>query len=178
MNVQLDNPLQQTGCASSSVQSVRSHRMRILIHVVSTAVFIIGSFSASAQITNSSTFHNEEQSVLAAEDEYVAAEVTRDEATLRRLVDDRFVFNSSKGTTTGKEELIQSVLKMAMVGQTLRERTVVIEGDIALIFGTADLRFEVPGKEDSVSSLRYTSTYVKRQGQWRMLALQMQKRDQ
>lgn len=115
---------------------------------------------------------------MAAEDEYVAAEVTRDETTLRRMIDDRFLFNSSKGMTTGKEELVQSILKMAMVGQTLRERSVLVEGDIALIFGTAELRFAVPGKEASVSTLRYTSTYVKRQGQWRMLALQMQQKVQ
>ena len=118
----------------------------------------------------------EEQRVLSAEDEYIAAEVKRDEAVLRRLVDDRFTNNSSRGTTAGKEDLIQAVLKMRMAGQTLRERSVLIEGDIALIFGTADLRFADPGKEDRVSSLRYTSTYVKRQGQWRMLALQMQPR--
>jgi hypothetical protein len=118
----------------------------------------------------------EEQRVLAVEDEYVVAEVTRDEAALRRLVDDRFVFNSSGGATSDKEAFIGSVLKMAMVGQTIRERTVLIEGDIALIFGTADLRLAVPGKDDSISVLRYTSTYVKRNGQWRMLALQMQPR--
>jgi len=151
--------------------------MRIMIHVVFISVFILGSISTSAQSIDDSISQTEEQIILAVEDEYVIAEVTRDEATLRRLIDERFVFNSSKGTTKGKEELIQSVLNMAMVGQTLRERSVVIEDDIALIFGTADLRFEVPGKELSVSSLRYTSTYVKRQGQWRMLALQMQKRD-
>ncbi|MBK7080549.1 MAG: nuclear transport factor 2 family protein [Betaproteobacteria bacterium] len=48
-------------------------------------------------------FKAEAMRVLAAEDEYVAAEVGRDEATLRRLVDDRFLFNTSRGTTTGKE---------------------------------------------------------------------------
>ncbi len=118
----------------------------------------------------------EEQRVLAVEDEYIAAEVARDEATLRRLVDDRFAFNSSKGTVTGKEDFIQTVLKLAMVGQKVRERSVLIEGDIALIFGTAELRFADPGKEESMENLRYTSTYVKREGQWRMLALQMQPR--
>jgi hypothetical protein len=46
---------------------------------------------------------SEEQRVLAVEDEYIAAEVSRDEAALRRLVDDRFAFNSSKGTITGKD---------------------------------------------------------------------------
>ncbi len=119
-----------------------------------------------------------EQQVLEAEDEYVAAEVNRDEAALWRLIDDRFVFNTSKGTTTGKEALIKSILGMNMVGQTVRERSVLIEGDIALVFGTADLRFALEDGAETISSLRYTSTYVNREGQWRMLALQMQRRSQ
>jgi len=123
-----------------------------------------------------SNSQDEERSVLAAEDEYVAAEVSRDEAALRRMVDDRFVFNSSNGRTSGKDELIAEVLKMAMIGQTIRERSVLIEGDIAIVFGTADLKFAGPDSTESLSSQRYTSTYVNRQGQWRMLALQMQKR--
>ena len=120
----------------------------------------------------------EDKRVLAAEDEYVAAEIARDEVSLRRLVDDRFAFNTSRGTTTGKEELIQGVLKMNMVGQTIRERSVLIEGNVALIFGTAELRFASPGKPETVSTLRYTSTFINRDGQWRMLALQMQQRAQ
>ncbi len=125
-------------------------------------------------MTDASPLQAEEPLVLAAEDEYIAAELNRDEAALRRLIDDRFVFNSSDGTTSGKEELIQSVLTMAMVGQTLTERSVLVAGDIAFIFGTADLRFANPGEPESVSSLRYTAAYVKRQGDWRMLTLQMQ----
>ena len=119
---------------------------------------------------------SEEQRVLAAEDEYVAAEVKRDEATLRRLVDDRFVLNSNNGSTSGKEELIRSILGMTMIGQTIRERTVLMEGDVAIIFGTADLHFLSAGGSETVTSLRYMSTYVNRDGQWRMLALQMQQR--
>ena len=123
-----------------------------------------------------SNSQDEERRVLAAEDEYVAAEVSRDEAALRRIVDDRFVFNSSNGRTSGKDELIAEVLKMAMIGQTIRERSVLVEGGIAIVFGTADLKFAGPDSTESLSSQRYTSTYVNRQGQWRMLALQMQKR--
>ena len=151
--------------------------MRAALLIVTLLVAILGSLAGCARHMNaSSEGQSEEQRVLAVEDEYVAAEVSRDEEALRRLVDDRFVFNSSGGTTSDKEELIQSVLKMSMVGQTLRERSVLVEGDIAFIFGTADLRFSGPGKPESVSSLRYTSTYVRRRGQWRMIALQMQER--
>ena len=63
-----------------------------------------------------------------------------------------------------------------MVDQSVRERSVLIEGNIAFVFGTADLRFAGPGKAESASTLRYTSTYVKRHGEWRLLALQMQER--
>jgi ketosteroid isomerase-like protein len=151
--------------------------MRTALIIGTFAISILVQHSGHAQsMTASSALQAEEQRVLANEDDYVLAEVNRDEATLRRMIDDRFVFNSSAGKTSNKEELIQNVLKMAMVGQTLRERSVLIEGDIAFIFGTADIRFAVPGKDGSVSSFRYTSTYVKRQGQWRMIALQMQQR--
>jgi hypothetical protein len=104
------------------------------------------------------------------------AVVSRDEAASRWMVDDRFAFNSSNGTTSGKDELIAGVRKMAMIGQTIRERSALIDGDIAIVFDTADLKFAGPGIAESLSSLRYTSTYVNRQGQWRMLALQIQKR--
>ena len=114
--------------------------------------------------------------VLAVEDAYVAAELARDEAALRRLVDDRFVFNSGSGTTSGKEALIESVLAMHMVGQTVSERSVLVEDHVALVFGTTDMRFAAPGEPATASRLRYTSTYVRREGAWRLLALQMQRR--
>jgi ketosteroid isomerase-like protein len=151
--------------------------MRSLILFATVAMIAcVGTAASARDVTATSTPQTEEQRVLAAEDEYAAAEVSRDEATLRRLLDDRFVYNSSRGTTSGKEELIREVLGMAMVGQTLRERTVLVEGDIAFIFGTADLRFAGPDRTETTSSLRYTSVYVNRQGLWRMLALQMQQR--
>jgi len=114
--------------------------------------------------------------VLAAEDAYVAAELARDEAALRKLVDDRFVFNSGRGTTTDKEALIESVLGMNMVGQTISERSVLVENGVALVFGTTELRFARPGEPETKSTLRYTSTFIRRDGAWRLLALQMQQR--
>lgn len=55
-------------------------------------------------MTATPTLDSEEQHVLATEDAYVAAEVSRDEAMLRKLIDDRFVFNSSRGTTLQMQE--------------------------------------------------------------------------
>lgn len=124
--------------------------------------------------SNSTVGQTEEERVLAAEDAYVAAEVSRDEAALRRLVDDRFVHNSGDGSTSTKEDLIRAVLNMNMTGQTISERSVLLDDDVAIIFGTTELRFEDPGAEPRSSKLRYTSVYAQRDGEWRMLALQMQ----
>ena len=138
---------------------------------------LLAPLKSSAQLmTLPSAQQVEELRVLATEDEYVAAEVSRNEVALRRLVDDNFRYNTSGGTTTDKEKLIQGLLKMNMVGQTTKERSVLLEGNVALVFGTAEIRFASPGKPESTSTLRYTATYINRQGQWRMLALQMQQR--
>lgn len=93
--------------------------MRIPNVVVSVAAAALaGLLTGCAQGITAPVAQTEEQRVLAVEDEYVAAEVSRDEATLRRIVDDRFTFNSSNGTTT------------------------LIEGDVALVFGTPALQMQ------------------------------------
>ena len=114
-----------------------------------------------------------EREILAAEDAYVAAEVARDEATLQRLVDERFTFNHSDGTTSGKAELIEGVMGMRMAGQEITDRTVIVEGDVGLIFGSCDIRFVADDGTETVGRYRYTSTYVKRGDEWKFLALQM-----
>lgn len=118
----------------------------------------------------------EQAAVIAAENDWIQAEINGDESALRRVIDDRFVFNSNDGTTAGKEELITNVLAWDMTGQTITERTVLVDGETAVIFGTTELRFASPDSEDVVSLLRYTSTYVKRDGQWRAIALHMERR--
>ena len=140
------------------------------------AVSLAGPVQSRAEVGGGPIVESEEQHVLDAEDAYVAAELSRDEAALRRIVDDRFVFNSSNGQTTGKEELIQALLEMAMTGQDVTERSVLIEGDVALVFGTTELRFASSDGNQRVSTQRYTATYVKRKDGWRLLALQMQQR--
>jgi Domain of unknown function (DUF4440) len=91
--------------------------MRNLIFIVAVAAAVFVSLDSFAQnIPTATKVRAEEQRVLSVEDEYVAAEVSRDEQALRRLVDDTFVYNSPDGTTSGKEELIQAILKLRMVG--------------------------------------------------------------
>ena len=117
------------------------------------------------------------QAVLAVEDAYVAAELGRDEQALRRIVDDQFAQNSRNGTTVGKEAFIASVLRLNMIGQTITERTVLALDDVAIVFGTTELRFASATDAPTVSRLRYTATYRSRDGTWRLLALHMSPRN-
>lgn len=150
--------------------------LRILIVLIGLASFLAGAGESRAEVDTGDSHASEEQRVLAVEDAYVAAELNRDEDALRRLVDERFVFNSASGTTSGKEKLIEGLLQMAMTGQKLTERSVLIEGDIGLVFGTTELRFASSDGKERASTQRYTATYVKREDGWRLLALQMQQR--
>lgn len=115
----------------------------------------------------------DEQQVIATESDWVQAEVHRDAAVLERVLDDRFLVNSSTGELSDKAAVIAEVLGWKMISQTITDRTVVVDGNTAIVFGTANFRFAVDGKDDEVSAGRYTTTYIKRDGRWRALALQM-----
>jgi ketosteroid isomerase-like protein len=145
---------------------------RFLILTILGGIVALSANGADLAMTTAQS-DEEGRRVLAVEDQWVAAEVSRDEATLRRVLDDRFVHNSSDGTTTGKEDMIRAILEMRMTGSTTSERTTLVDGDTAVVFGTAELRFASETGEDSVSRLRYTSIYINRGGEWRALALQM-----
>lgn len=128
---------------------------------------------AAAERRHESSVTAEEAAVLQVEDVWVQAELNNDESTLRRVLDDRFVANHNDGTTSDKENMIQSALNWNMTGQTITERTVLVDRNIAVIFGTTKLRFKSADGKESVSFLRYTTTYVKRKQGWRAIALHM-----
>jgi hypothetical protein len=123
------------------------------------------------------SFVNEEQKVLALEDEWLNAEIMRDEATLRRVIDDRYAVNHSNGTTTGKETAIARILESKLISATITERTILVDGDTAITFGTVNAVDPAEGTDTETSAWRYTLTYVKREGQWRALAFHISERD-
>lgn len=131
-------------------------------------------FSARAHADMpSSPALTDEQQVIATETEWVQAEVHRDAAVLQRVLDDRFMVNLSTGKLNDKTAVIADVLSWNMTSQTITDRTIVVDGDTAIVYGTANFRFAVEGKDDEVWAGRYTTTYIKRDSRWRALALQM-----
>ena len=117
-----------------------------------------------------------EQDVLTVEDLYVAAELGRDEDALRRVVHDRFTLNLAGGTTADKDGLIAAVLGMDMTGQTVTERSVVVEGDTAVVCGTAELHFGSGDAEPRAQLLRYTAIYIRSDERWQLFGLHMSPR--
>jgi len=79
------------------------------------------------------------------------------------------VATRSKTVSRQVHETPENSLNSCVIWPALRGRT-------ALAIGASDIRFAPKGKPEIVQSPRYTSTYVNRNGQWRMLALQIQQR--
>lgn len=118
----------------------------------------------------------EEQRVAALEDEWLAAEVAHDEPFLRRVMDDRYTVNRRNGTTRGKEEYISGILEGVMSSVWASERTVLVDGDTAVTFGTVNVVEPGMRADDPPWSARYTLVYVKRAGEWRALAFHSSER--
>jgi hypothetical protein len=149
-----------------------------LVGAISSVAFAVSCLATGAD-TNvpGATPQGEEQRVAALEDEWLDAEVKQDEATLRRVIGDRYTMNLSNGTTLGKEQYIAGILSDAMSSAWITERTVLVEGDTAVTFGTVNVVDPpVDGKESPPRSSRYTLVYVRRDGQWQALAFHIGKR--
>lgn len=149
-----------------------------LVGAVSIAAFAVPCVASGTDAdTTGATPQSEEQRVAALEDEWLEAEVRHDEATLRRVIGDRYTMNLSDGTTLGKEQYIADILSGAMASAWITERTVLVDGDTAVTFGTVNVMDPpVDGKESAPRLGRYTLVYVRRDGQWQALAFHIGKR--
>lgn len=108
---------------------------------------------------------------------WVDAETRQDEAALRWILDDRVVATIGIGAPFGKEDYVKAVMKVGkqkMTGHDLREQKVVVSGDTAVEAGVDSIHFVTDGVE-SMSTYRYTATYIKRSDRWTVLAVQMVK---
>jgi len=137
------------------------------------AAIILSSNAVSDTGVSDTTSMTDEQQVIAVQQDWIDAEVNHDKAVLERVLDERFVIHTSSGTSDSKAEIIESVLQWNLVAQTLSDQFVLVDGDTAIIMGVAHFTVAVEGKEDQLSAARYITTYIKRDGQWRALALQM-----
>jgi len=109
------------------------------------------------------------------EREWTAAEIKRDAAKLRQILDDRFVVTFGSGGVTDKEGFINNVVgddNDVILSQDLTDETVRVDRDTAVVVETDTVHGTDKGKPYT-QVLRITTTYIKRKGNWLALAEHM-----
>ena len=112
------------------------------------------------------------QEVLDLEKEWVAAEIKHDAATLRRILDDKFLASFGARKPYDKETFIKQIVSGDVdptESQTLADESVIIDQDTAVVVGTDTEQGTEKGKAYTAVA-RYTVTYIRRHGQWLALA--------
>jgi steroid delta-isomerase-like uncharacterized protein len=138
-----------------------------------TDYYDLASFFPKAPTTNTTLSDADaKQQVLDLEQEWVAAEHKHDAVTLRRILDDKFLASFGAGKPDDKEAFIREIVNGDIdptESQTLTDRTVIADGDTAVVVGTDTERGTRNGAAYT-AVYRYTVTYIRRHGQWVALA--------
>jgi ketosteroid isomerase-like protein len=134
----------------------------------------IATSSVATEPKNSKTLPpaDAKQQVLDLENEWVAAEHNHDAATLRRILDDKFLASFGAEKPLDKEAFIKEIVSEDVdptESQTLTDRRVIIDQDTAVVVGIDTERGTRKGAAYTVV-YRYTVTYIRRNGQWIALA--------
>ena len=112
------------------------------------------------------------QQVLDLDKAWAVAEDKHDEATLRRILDDRFLATFSSGKTYNKEAFLKAILAAHVdpsAPQSLSYEAVIIDGDTAVVIGT-DTKHGTKDGAPYTAVAKYTVTYIHRNGRWVALA--------
>ena len=111
------------------------------------------------------------QQLLALDEEWTVAEQKRDAATLRRILDDRFVATLGAGRSLDKDGFIKLFTGEVdpSASHVLTYEAVIIDGDTAVLVGTEAAQGMRDGAPRT-AVYKYTVTYLGRDGRWRALA--------
>jgi ketosteroid isomerase-like protein len=153
------------------VHMVTSRAVKLLSFVLACCTIAA---CAATEPKNSNTLvpADAKRQVLGVEKAWVAAEMKRDAATLRRILDDKFIVTFGARKPYHKEVFIKQTVSIPIdptETQRLTGEIVIVDGDTAVVVGTDTLRGTERGKPYMLVA-RYTTTYVRRDGQWLALA--------
>ena len=114
-----------------------------------------------------------EEEVLKAEREQREAYLQRDIAKIERLVADEFILTNSRDI--GSKKTLIGFMRSSEPDPTLtltaEDTRVTINGDTAIVIGRrVERRRREDNNREGVAYARYMRTYIKRQGQWQLLA--------
>ena len=115
---------------------------------------------------------NTEQALKDLELQWNEVYKNRDKAGLERILDDQFIFTGDDGQVSNKMQYVDSVMRTIKVqSYKLDDFTVHVYGDTAVVAGRWTGKYTVDGK-DASGEFRYTDTFVRRLGSWRVVASQ------
>ena len=140
--------------------------IRLLIGFVASVALMLSSFGA--EVPDPAV----EQQLRDVEQAWIKAENNHDAAALRPILDERFISTFDADEPLDKEGFIKYVTKGApnpSLSQTLSNLTIRVAGDTAIVVGTDTVTRTREGKV-LTNVLRYTVTYIRRDGRWRALA--------
>ena len=131
-----------------------------------------GPSEAEGYIRDSESQSATKKQVLDLEREWVDAELKHDAATLRRIIDDKFLASFGANKPYDKETFIKLLMSSDVdptESQILTDQSVIVDNDTAVVVGTDTLRGTKKGAAYTLVA-RYTATYIHRKGQWLALA--------
>ena len=145
---------------------------RLILYLSLMTVVICGPRTqrAAAQARNEKI----EQEVIKVEEDRLQAFKNSDAATLNRIFDDDFTYTNTKGEIHTKAELIGDVTSGRLTYNTLVHSDVHVRvyGDTAILTGRSASVYVEDGKEGGRTPRRYMNIFIRKNGQWRLVARQ------
>lgn len=113
-----------------------------------------------------------EQSLRAAGHQWMEAFKNRDQAALNRILDDQFIFTDVAGQVFNKTQYIDAAVRVIKIESYAMDDVMVrVIGDTGVVTGRWTGKITIDGKT-AAEDVRYTDTFVRRLGKWRVVASQ------
>jgi uncharacterized protein (TIGR02246 family) len=112
--------------------------------------------------------------VMAVVSKWAEAVRDRDGKALESIFDDEVIITTHDGKTRGKAEEMEAMKPNPNIrysSVTNEDVGVKVFGDVAIVTALTKMKMIASGKE-SAFALRYTAAFVKKDGAWRIVALQ------
>lgn len=112
-----------------------------------------------------------EQVLKDLENQWNEAYKNGDKAVLDRILDAQFVFTDDEANVFNKTQYLDAVSRVKIESYRLDDLTVRVRGTTGIVAGRWTGKFTTGGKETSVE-IRFTDTFSKQLGGWRVLSSQ------
>lgn len=138
---------------------------------------VLGSFLLTATLvagqdaSMTAKSKTDEQSLLTRERQWCEAFKDANEAALKEILLESFVFTDDAGQASDQRQYIEATKNIRVSSYTLTDVTVHVYSETGIVTGRWEGLLTIDGK-DVKPSFRFTDTFVKRNGKWYGVASQ------